>query len=211
VNHYVLRMWLSDRPGVLGQIATAIGAVGADVEGIDILERGGGQAIDEMIVGLPATVTLEALIAKLQVIDGLGIEDVRSIEPGLHDAGTAALQTAASLVVLPTELLHEQFCVQVADLVDATWVLIVDLDLDQVLASRGDVPELRWISAFFAGSEHLNADDRHGFAPSDIVWARLDPTRLGIAAGRQDRPFHFRERQRVALLAQIVGGLLASR
>ena len=50
---YVVRVWLPDRPGALGQVASRIGAVRGDVVGIDILERGAGRAIDELAVALP--------------------------------------------------------------------------------------------------------------------------------------------------------------
>lgn len=50
---FVIRLWLPDRPGALGQVASRIGAVRGDVVGIDILERGGGQAVDELVVELP--------------------------------------------------------------------------------------------------------------------------------------------------------------
>ena len=47
---YVVRMWLPDRPGALGQVASRIGAVRGEIVGIDILERGAGRAIDELVV-----------------------------------------------------------------------------------------------------------------------------------------------------------------
>ena len=50
---YILRLWLPDRPGALGAVASRVGAVGGDVVGIDILERGAGRAIDELVVELP--------------------------------------------------------------------------------------------------------------------------------------------------------------
>ena len=50
---YVVRMWLPDRPGALGQVASRIGAVRGEIVGIDILERGAGRAIDELVVELP--------------------------------------------------------------------------------------------------------------------------------------------------------------
>ena len=47
---YVLRLWLPDIPGTLGRVAAAIGEANGDVIGIEILERGAGMAIDELIV-----------------------------------------------------------------------------------------------------------------------------------------------------------------
>ena len=49
----VVRVWMPDRPGALGQIATRIGAVRGDVLAIEILEQGAGRAIDELTVLLP--------------------------------------------------------------------------------------------------------------------------------------------------------------
>ena len=51
---FVVRVWIPDRPGALGQVASRIGAVRGDVAGIEILERGGGRAIDEIVVELPS-------------------------------------------------------------------------------------------------------------------------------------------------------------
>ncbi len=45
-----MRVWLPDRPGALGAVASRIGAVRGDVVGIDILETGDGVAVDELVV-----------------------------------------------------------------------------------------------------------------------------------------------------------------
>ena len=47
-------------PRCAGQVASRIGAVRGDVVGIDILERGGGRAIDELVVDLPDGVAARA-------------------------------------------------------------------------------------------------------------------------------------------------------
>jgi len=43
-------VWLPDRPGALGQVASRIGAVRGDVLGIEVLESGAGSVIDELII-----------------------------------------------------------------------------------------------------------------------------------------------------------------
>jgi hypothetical protein len=53
----VVRVWMPDRPGALGQVASRIGAVRGDVLAIEILEQGGGRAIDELTVALPCPTT----------------------------------------------------------------------------------------------------------------------------------------------------------
>ena len=47
---FVVRVWVPDRPGALGQVASRIGAVRGDVVGIDILERGAGRAVARRVV-----------------------------------------------------------------------------------------------------------------------------------------------------------------
>ena len=36
----LVRVWLPDRPGALGLVASRIGSVGADIVGVDVVERG---------------------------------------------------------------------------------------------------------------------------------------------------------------------------
>src|SRR3954451_12098710 len=98
MDTFVVRLWLPDRPGALGQVASRIGAVRGDVVGIEILERGGGSAIDELVVSLPDDVTREMLLAEIGQGDCVAIEDLRPIEDGRPDAGMLALEIAAQLV-----------------------------------------------------------------------------------------------------------------
>lgn len=48
----LVRVWLPDRPGALGLVASRIGAVRGDIVGIDVLERDQGIVIDEFAVRL---------------------------------------------------------------------------------------------------------------------------------------------------------------
>ena len=48
-----MRVWMPDRPGARGAVASRIGAAGGDVVGIEIIEQGAGRAIDELVVHLP--------------------------------------------------------------------------------------------------------------------------------------------------------------
>ncbi|MDA8063215.1 MAG: ACT domain-containing protein, partial [Actinomycetota bacterium] len=73
---YVLRVWMPDRPGALGAVASRIGAVRGDLTGIDILERGAGRAIDELIVELPSEELVPLLVAEIAEVDGVDVENV---------------------------------------------------------------------------------------------------------------------------------------
>ena len=83
----VVRVWLPDRPGALGQVASRIGAVRGDVLGIEILESGGGSAVDELVVALPDEQLVDLLVAEVSAVDGVAVEDVRPIEGDRADAG----------------------------------------------------------------------------------------------------------------------------
>ena len=69
-----LRVQLPDRPGSLAQVAKTLGASGADIVQITVLERQGGRAVDDVTVRWPTTAAVERLSAGLTAIPGVGIE-----------------------------------------------------------------------------------------------------------------------------------------
>src|SRR5580704_16134040 len=95
---FVVRVWLPDRPGALGAVASRIGAVRGDLTGIEILERGAGRAIDELVVDLPDADLLGLLVAEMCEVEGVDVEDVRPADLNLRDPRLDALETAAVLV-----------------------------------------------------------------------------------------------------------------
>ena len=47
---YLLRLVVPDKPGILGAVATALGTAGIDIVSLDVLERGNGVAVDDVVV-----------------------------------------------------------------------------------------------------------------------------------------------------------------
>jgi hypothetical protein len=74
---YLLRLVVPDRPGILGAVATALGAAGVDIVSVDVLERGGGLAVDDVVVDLPAGRLPDSLITAAQSVDGVQVESLR--------------------------------------------------------------------------------------------------------------------------------------
>lgn len=74
---YLLRLVVPDRPGILGAVATALGAAGVDIVSVDVLERGGGVAVDDVVVDLPAGRLPDSLITAAQAVDGVQVESLR--------------------------------------------------------------------------------------------------------------------------------------
>lgn len=201
---FVVRVWIPDRPGALGQVASRIGAVRGDVVGIDILERGAGRAIDELVVQLPDATLVDLLISEIQAVDGADVEDVRPATDALRDPRLDALETAAQLVGAGTpEALVELLAEQAGLDFGADWAAVVDLDAPAVRAAVGEAPEAAWLAAFLLGSGASERLATGEAGPDDLAWAPLPAASLTLVLGRTGRPLRARERRQVAALARI--------
>lgn len=215
---YVARIWIDDRPGALGQVAGRIGALHGDVVGIEILERGGGRAVDELVIVLPDPTRLDQLIREINEVDGAAVEEIRPLE-GPADAGLDALECAARLVgTTNTADLFEEVVAQVQRSVGGGWAAVVDLHDGRVNAWLGPIPPVRWLLAFLAGSQHAarqHPGTGEGPAPAnDVVWAPLVVAGVALVVGRDQGGIRAKQRHRIAALARIadawVGALRSS-
>ena len=201
---YVVRVWLPDRPGALGAVASRIGAVRGDLVGIDILERGGGRAIDELVVDLPSEDLVPLLAAEMSQVDGVDVEDVRLAAESVHDPRLGALEAAALLVEQFTlDGLFNALCQHARHNFDADWGVLLDLDGPTPLAMAGDAPPAAWLGAFLHGSRAAAAAVGADTGPDDVAWAGLPSADLGLVLGREGRPFRARERRQLVALARI--------
>ncbi|MFL6204532.1 MAG: hypothetical protein ACJ739_04205 [Acidimicrobiales bacterium] len=201
----VVRLWLPDRPGALGQVASRIGAVRGEIVGIEILERGAGRAIDELVVDLPAGALIDLLVEEVQQVDGVDVEEVRPLASRLHDPRLDALETAALLVGATDrdELVHA--VVQHARrAVGAEWSAVVQLDGGGVLAEEGPAPPAAWLAAFVEGSRASARVACGVTGPDDVVWSPLPSAELALVIGRTGTAYRARERRQIAALARIV-------
>jgi hypothetical protein len=204
VETYIVRVWLPDRPGALGQVASRIGAVRGDVVGIDILERGGGRAIDELVVEIPDPNLVSLLSAEIAQVDGVDVEDVRPAPARLHDSRLDALETAGVLVAAPTmAALLEALVSHARDDFETEWTAVVDVGELRLLASEGDPPPPAWLAAFVTGSQSSALVAAGECGPDDVAWAGLAEDRLALVLGRRGRPFRARERRQLAALVFI--------
>ncbi|WP_158843290.1 amino acid-binding protein [Saccharothrix deserti] len=74
---FLIRVQLPDRPGTLGAVASALGAIGADILSVDVVERGAGVAIDDLVVELPSGRLPDVLITAAESIEGVEVDAVR--------------------------------------------------------------------------------------------------------------------------------------
>lgn len=200
-----MRIWLPDRPGALGQVASRIGAVRGDVVGIDILERGGGRAIDELVVDLPDGSLVELLVAEICQVDGVDVEEVRPLVDALHDPRLDVLEAAAMLVgATSCDDLVAEVVVHARRVIGAEWCAVVGLDDGAAVAEDGPVPPTPWLVAFVEGSRSSARVAAGEAGPDDVVWAPLPAAGFAIVLGRSGTAYRARERRQVAALARLV-------
>lgn len=74
---YLLRVQLPDRPGSLGALAVALGSVGADILSLDVVERGSGIAVDDLVVDVEAGSLPDTLITAAEKLTDVHVDSIR--------------------------------------------------------------------------------------------------------------------------------------
>jgi len=93
-----IRIKLPDRPGSLGTVARTLGAAGADIVQVVVLERAAGRAIDDVTVNWPDGVSLDVLCDAVCSVRGVTVDGVwRTTEaPGVFSDVEVVGQMAAN-------------------------------------------------------------------------------------------------------------------
>ncbi len=197
----VVRVWLPDRPGALGQVASRIGAVRGDVLGIEVLESGAGSVIDELVVVLPDEGLVALMVSEIDAVDGVSVEDVRAIEGGHIDPDLAALALIAEVAEAALGERRTTLVALIAELIGADWAVLLRDGVE--MARVGDLPEEGALDPYRRGREHpLSAGPE-----SDVFWSSR-PDGPVLVARRASRPIHTRERDRVDAIMRVAASLL---
>jgi hypothetical protein len=188
----------------LGAVASRIGAVRGDLTGIEILERGAGRAIDELVVSLPEAHLVGLLVSEMSQVDGVDVEEIRPVVDTIRDPRLDALETAAILVEQDSiDDLHEVLAHHALTDFEAGWAVVIDLEGPVALAGCGHPPAPSWVGAFVAGSRSSARVAAGECGPDDVAWATLATSDVALVLGREGRPFRARERRQLAALARI--------
>lgn len=93
-----IRIKLPDRPGSLGTVARTLGAAGADIVQVVVLERAAGRAVDDVTVVWPDGMALSALCDALAAVRGVAVDGVwrTSEAPGVFADVEVVGQMAAN-------------------------------------------------------------------------------------------------------------------
>jgi hypothetical protein len=202
VPAFVIRVWLPDRPGALGSVASRVGAVKADVIGIDIIERGAGRAIDELVIDLPDGDLVDLLLAEIAQVEGVDVENIRPLAGPPPDPAVTALQVAQAVHGAGPGDDSQQAVVDGAiALLGADWAALVDTKGSKVIAAAGaDLPAEGWLVAFVQGATTEGAP----VDLQELAVAPLSSEGTALVVGRGHSPLRGREQQVLEGLAALL-------
>lgn len=164
----ILRVLLPDRPGVLGSVASRVGAVGGDVVGIDILERGSGQAVDELWLELPDLDLIDLLVAEVRDVDGVEVEDCHPADVPAQSSALGGFEAAIGLLEFATaDAVLSGLAAAAVDVCNADGAVVVSSSgtdsgvvASHIAPGHEDRVDLQWLAAFAHGTAAaMPADD----------------------------------------------------
>lgn len=196
-----VRVWLPDRPGALGLVASRIGSLGADIAGIDVLERGEQVAVDEFSVVLPHADLVDLLIREIGEVDGAAVEQFVVVDT-FADPRIDALTTVEA--ILDSDDLDGALLRRILDEFGADWA--ARIHADGSVRATDDAPAAANLQALAAGTaaSPTVASGEHG--PDDLLVAVVDD-QSALLVGRARPPIRQSERLQLLALARIVARL----
>ena len=210
--HVLVRVWLNDRPGALGLVASRIGSVGGDIAGVEVVERGIDVAIDEFAVILPDSGLAELMVREIEQVDGASVEEIRTVG-AFPDPRLDALESAVVLcgarspaeleAILVTHVQREFLADWVALVIDGT-----------VAESIGPSPDAPMLDALVRGTAASPEVAEGNAGPEDLAVASLPKLGGTLLVGREGHVFRRRERAQLLALARVaaqVSTLLTAR
>ncbi len=188
---HLLRLVLPDRPGALGAVASALGAAGADILSVDVIERSQGYAVDDLVLELPVDKLADSLITAANSVRGVRVESIRpyagTMDPHreLEMLDRLATQPESSLQVLADG---------VTRIFRAGWSIVLDEPRGEsadVVVTSAAAPELRSLAVpWWPPRPARLLDAAQPWAPRDWagVGTELAVAPLGAAALLVGRP-----------------------
>jgi hypothetical protein len=197
----LLRVWLPDRPGALGAVASRIGAVRGDIVGIDVLERNEGVAIDEFGVLLPDAELLPLVVREVEEVDGCRVEHVTVVAHFPDPRLDALISVAVVCEADDPAALQTALATYAGSAFQADWVAV--MAEDRVLASYGNPPVDNYLIALAQGTASSPAVVSGLGGPDDLAAAPLATRGAVLLVGRTGNEFRERERAQLLALARI--------
>jgi hypothetical protein len=215
---YLLRVVLPDQPGMLGALASALGRSGGDIISVDIVERGNGTAVDDLIVDLPPGRLPDGLVTAATSVPGVLVESIRPYVGGALDTHHE-LEVIEAMAARPAEAMAS-LVAAVPQIFRAGWAVVVRRTGDGYRVEAGssaapvlDGVPLPWLP--LAKAHVLEAEDDWVPASWQHLGTELTAAPLGtperaVLLGRPGGPaFRGGEVLRLAHLTGVAATILA--
>ncbi len=216
---YLLRVVLPDKPGSLGALATALGNVGADIVSLDVVERGPGGAVDDIVVELPAGGLADTLLTAAYGVPGVTVEALRPYQAGrdIH----RDLELVDALAGEP-ELALEVLAEHAPEVFRAGWAVVLGQGAwdasSRVVAHSPGAPQLSFRTPWMPLSEPRRLATTADWAPPrwnemgmELIAAPIGDASLAVLIGRPGGPrFRDSELVRLAHLAGLTATVAVS-
>ncbi len=213
---YLLRVVVPDRPGMLGALAVSLGAGGADIVSIDVVQRSGGEAIDDIVVELAPGGLPDGLITAARSVEGVTVESLRPFSGTLDTHRELALVDAlAGTGFGVAQLLADEL----PRIFRASWALLIGcpppyLGASTVIAASSAAPdvlgdEVEQFPWCPMKSPTLLDPEAHGVPPvfallgTEVMGAPMGDPRQVVLVGRAGGPEFLRSE--LLRLAHLVG------
>jgi hypothetical protein len=213
---YLLRVVLPDRPGMLGAVATALGRAGGDILSLDVVERGEGGAVDDLVVVMPPNGLADTLITAARSVPGVVVESLRPYHGGgeLH----RDLELVDALAAAPADGLA-LLVAHAPGVFRASWAVLVEQGAPLALAASPGAPDvdgadLPWLP--LAAAQRLEAaepwvPERWAVLGTELAAAPVGSPDRAVLVGRSGGPrFRASEVLRLAHLAGIAATVAAT-
>jgi hypothetical protein len=209
---YLLRLVVPDRPGTLGAVATALGTAGADIVSLDVLERGDGFAVDDVVVDLPPGRLPDSLISAAQTVDGVQVESLRPFSGALDthreldlldELARAPEGTAGKLLAAELPRVFSCSWAVVLDCAGATWDVVTASEAAPSFAGV-DLPWMPVTTPVLLPSDDAWVPERWREMAIEMMAAPYGDQACAVLLGRSGGPaFRRSELLRLAHLAGI--------
>jgi hypothetical protein len=201
----LIRISVADRPGALGDVASNVGAAGADIVQVQVLESESGRALDDLHVQVRDAEHLGRVQQRLSSMPGVQVIGVRD-EPA-PASGHGELELARRVQAAPARALHT-LVDGVATSTGSDWAAVVRYDemerVDQVVAMSPTCPGPDAVQIDVPLRVTTVAGPYAGMALVPITG-----TRLGLVVVRESGPsYHRSELWRLEQLGALTGHVL---
>jgi catechol 2,3-dioxygenase-like lactoylglutathione lyase family enzyme len=214
---YLLRLQLQDRPGSLGQIASALGRAGADILALDVVEHTpSGDAVDDIVVDLPDGGMPDSAVSACTAVPGVTVSFVTPYPAGAPLGRD--LEVVELMAEQPTAA-EQVLTAAVPDLFRLAWGVVLDasdglarLEHRSVGAPADDGFTASWLP--LSKATHLDSDAPgvpEGWQDAVVAAAPLAGRDRALVIGRHGNPEVLdSEVARLGYLATLAGALVST-